>query len=125
MLEIVVRSSERAAQLTQQLLAYAGKGKTMMQPVDIPRIVRDTCELVRASVPKTVHVDVVTEPGIPILETNSAHMQQLVMNLVINAAEAIGEQPGKVTVRASLLLSIRNRFPTFSAMRLFPANIFA
>jgi len=73
-----------------------------MQPVDIPRIVYDTCELTRASVPKTVQVEVVTEPGIPILETNAAHMQQLVMNLVINAAEALGDSSGKVTVSTSL-----------------------
>jgi len=102
MLDLVVRSSERAAQLTQQLLAYAGKGRMTMQPVDIPRIVYDTCELTRASVPKTVQVEVVTEPGIPILETNAAHMQQLVMNLVINAAEALGDSSGKVTVSTSL-----------------------
>ncbi len=56
MLEIVVRSSERAAHLTQQLLAYAGKGKTFLEPVSIPRIVHDTCELVRASVPKIVQI---------------------------------------------------------------------
>jgi PAS domain S-box-containing protein len=122
MLEIVVRSSERAAQLTQQLLAYAGKGKTMLQPVDIPRIVRDTCELVRASVPKTVQVVLVTEPGIPILETNAAHMQQLVMNLVINAAEAIGEQPGTVTVRTSLALIGAEPVPNVLGYALAPGE---
>ena len=122
MLEIVVRSSERAAQLTQQLLAYAGKGKTMTQPVDMPRIVRDTCELVRASVPKTVRIEIVIEPAIPILETNSAHMQQLVMNLVINAAEAIGEKSGKVTVRASLLQLASQPVPNVLGYALVPGE---
>jgi len=100
MLEIVVRSSERAAHLTQQLLAYAGKGKTFLEPVSIPRIVRDTCELVRASVPKTVQIIDVLDADVPLIQTNTGQMEQLVMNLVINAAEAIGEANGNVTVRA-------------------------
>ncbi len=99
MLEIVVRSSERAAHLTQQLLAYAGKGKTFLEPVSIPRIVHDTCELVRASVPKAVQIVDVSDSGVPVIETNTAQMQQIVMNLVINATEAIGEESGTVTVR--------------------------
>lgn len=101
MLEIVVRSSERAAHLTQQLLAYAGKGKTFLEPVNVPHIVHDTCELVRASVPKTVKIVDATDSEVPVIETNTGQMQQLVMNLVINAAEAIGEQSGTVTVRAA------------------------
>jgi PAS domain S-box-containing protein len=101
MLEIVVRSSERAAHLTQQLLAYAGKGKTFVEPVSIPRIIHDTCELVRASVPKSVRILDKTEDDVPMIETNTGQMQQIVMNLVINASEAIGEEPGNVTVTAS------------------------
>jgi CheY-like chemotaxis protein len=54
---------------------------------------------VRASVPKTVQIVDVTDPGVPVIETNTAQMQQIVMNLVINAAEAIGEESGAVTVR--------------------------
>lgn len=99
MLEIVVRSSERAAHLTQQLLAYAGKGKTFLEPVSMPRIVHDTCELVRASVPRTIQIVDVKDPGVPVIETNTAQMQQIVMNLVINATEAIGEEGGTVMVR--------------------------
>ena len=102
MLELVVRSSERAAHLTQQLLAYAGKGKTFLEPVSVPRIVHDTCELVRVSVPKTMQIVDVTDPGVPVIETNTGQMQQIVMNLVINATEAIGEENGTVRVRTSM-----------------------
>jgi PAS domain S-box-containing protein len=102
MLELVLRSSERAAHLTQQLLAYAGKVQIVLEPADISRITRDACELVRGSVPKNIHVRIETAEGIPSIEANAAQMQQVIVNLVMNAAEAMGELEGSVTVRTAL-----------------------
>ena len=102
MLEVVVRSSERAAHLTRQLLAYAGKDKNFAEPVNVPRVIRDTCELVRVSVPKTITIVNTSDSHIPVIETNTAQIQQLIMNLLINATEAIGEKNGLVSVRTTM-----------------------
>jgi two-component system, cell cycle sensor histidine kinase and response regulator CckA len=102
MLEIVLRSSERAAHLTQQLLAYAGKVEVRLEPADISQIARDACEPARISIPKNIHLKIEPADDIPVIETNVGHMRQVIVNLVMNAVEAIGEERGVVTVRTAM-----------------------
>jgi two-component system, cell cycle sensor histidine kinase and response regulator CckA len=98
MLHDIIRASERAADLTRQLLAYAGKGKFVIEPVDVSELVRDISELLRSSVPRTVELALDLNLGLPPIEGDSSQIQQLVMNLILNAVEATGERPGKVRV---------------------------
>jgi len=103
MLEIVLHSSERAAVLTQQLLAYSGQVQFPLKPGDISTIVRDSCNRVRDSIPSNVRLAVECADNIPLVETNPDHVQQIVANLVVNAAEAIGEADGVITVRIAMM----------------------
>jgi PAS domain S-box-containing protein len=98
MLDDVITASERAAALTRQLLAYSGKGKFLIQPVDISELVREMTKLVQASIPKTVALRLQFAPDLPPVVGDATQLQQLIMNLVINAAEAIGDSPGLVTI---------------------------
>jgi PAS domain S-box-containing protein len=98
MLDDVIDASERAATLTRQLLAYSGKGKFVIQPVDISDLVREMTKLVQASVPKAVALRLRLASDLPPVIGDVAQLQQLIMNLVINAAEAIGDNPGSVMV---------------------------
>src|SRR5581483_11373529 len=67
---------------------------------NLQELVRSTCNLVRATIPKVIHLDVQTSRDTPMLEADSSQIQQIVMNLIINAAEAIGDdKPGIVSVR--------------------------
>ena len=102
MLETVSRSSERAAHLVRQLLAYAGKAIAPLECVDLSQLVKDTSELVRATIPRPIQLIVDADPNLPKVETNEAQMQQLLINLIVNAAEAIGDAAGVVKVKASL-----------------------
>ncbi len=98
MLRDIIRASERAADLTRQLLAYAGKGKFVIEPVDVSELVRDISELLRSSVPHTIELALHLGAGLPAVEADASQMQQLVMNLILNAVEATGERPGVVRV---------------------------
>ena len=91
-LENVVMTTQRAADLTRQLLAYAGKGRFIISNVDLSELVREIANLIQASIPKTVQLRLNLQEHVPPVEADASQMQQLVMNLVINAAEAIGEQ---------------------------------
>ena len=102
-LENVVLTTQRAADLTRQLLAYAGKGRFVVSNVDLSDLVREIANLIQASIPKTVQLRLNLEEGISPVEADASQMQQLVMNLVINAAEAIGESNGTVMVTTGLL----------------------
>ena len=102
-LQNVVSTAERAAVLTRQLLAYAGKGRFVIQPLDLSALVREIGSLLETSMPRTVRLDLRLNQALPPIEGDAAQIQQLIMNLVINAAEAIGAHTaGTVTVSTSL-----------------------
>ena len=90
-LEQIIRSSERAADLTRQLLAYSGKGKFLIQAIHLSKLVRETTQLIRLSIPKAVSIEFVLDEKMPPIQGDMGQLQQIVMNLVINAAEAIPE----------------------------------
>jgi two-component system cell cycle sensor histidine kinase/response regulator CckA len=96
-------SAERAADLTRQLLAYSGRGQFMVGPVNVSDVVAEIITLVKASISKTVDIRLELERRIPAIEADRSQIQQLAMNLVINGAEAIGEnRPGKVVVKTGV-----------------------
>jgi PAS domain S-box-containing protein len=101
MLTDALKAGERAASLTAQLLAYAGKGRFFLQPVDLSRLVNELVPLIRATIPPKVTIKLKLAPGCPAVRGDASQLQQLLMNLVINGAEAIGDAVGTVTVRAS------------------------
>lgn len=99
-LEIIARSGERAAHLTRQLLAYAGKGPLLVERVNLSAIVTETFDLIRASIPPHVRVIVQADDRLPCIDADSGQVQQVVMNLLINGAEAVpADRPGTVFVR--------------------------
>jgi CheY-like chemotaxis protein len=87
----VVNASARAADLTHQMLAFAGKGRFVTQSIDLSELVREISNLIERAVPKNVHVRLKLDTNLPAIEVDPSQMQQLIMNLVINGAEAIGE----------------------------------
>jgi nitrogen-specific signal transduction histidine kinase len=101
-LQDLTKSAEKAAELTMQLLAYAGKGRFIIAPLDLSDLVTDINKLIGASIPKTVTVRLELEKGLPAIEGDRNQLQQLVMNLIINASEAIGEDRGTIVVRTGM-----------------------
>ncbi len=101
MLEIVMSSSDRAARLTQQLLEYAGKIQVLLEAADIERVLWTACEAARDSIPRNIRLHFEPAKDIPIIETNAGYLQQIVLHLVTNAAEAIGTQTGVITVKSA------------------------
>jgi PAS domain S-box-containing protein len=92
------RASRRAVDLVKQLLNYAGKGRREVRPVDIARVVGDTISIVRASVSPKIRLELDAPPSLRI-QADHGQVQQLLLNLVLNAAEAIGEASGEVHIR--------------------------
>lgn len=97
--DIIKRIVQRAAGLTRQLLAYAGKGKFAVEPVDLSRIVADTRTMLEVSVSKKAVVTYHLASDLPAIEADPAQIHQVVFNLVINASEALGDKSGAIAVR--------------------------
>ncbi len=98
MLRDIIRASERAADLTRQLLAYAGKGNFVIEPVNLSAMVREISDLIRSSAPRNVALELDLQLDVPPIEADATQMQQLVMNLILNAAEATSDRSGEVRI---------------------------
>jgi PAS domain S-box-containing protein len=98
-IEKAVSAARRAADLTRQLLAYSGRGQFERRPIHLNHLIQENLHLFEVAVPKNVVLrSELTEP-LPSIMGDAGQIQQVVMNLIINAAEAIGERPGQVVVR--------------------------
>jgi CheY-like chemotaxis protein len=94
MLLDAIAASETAAHLTKQLLAYAGKGRFVLEVVDLSAVVQEIKTLIQSSIPKAVQLRLDLQNGLPPIEADLSQVKQLIMNLIINAAEAIPEDQG-------------------------------
>ncbi|MCA9972873.1 MAG: PAS domain S-box protein [Anaerolineales bacterium] len=93
-----VRAAERAADLTQKMLAYSGRGHFTVLPLNLNALITENLHLFRTGLPKNVELQSRLSPALPPIEADPGQMQQVVMNLIINGAEAIGDRPGRVLV---------------------------
>lgn len=103
MLAGVIAASERAAKLTQQLLAYAGRETRKVGAVDLDSMIAEIVPLLHAGIPRTVDLNLELAGNLPPVEGDEGQLQQIVMNLVINGAEAVAPgATGSVTVKTEL-----------------------
>jgi PAS domain S-box-containing protein len=91
-------ASQRATDLTRQMLAYSGKGGYCVKIVDLNQLVRENADLFKASIAKGVIITAQLAPELPPLAADPGQMQQVIMNLITNAAEAIGDGVGAISV---------------------------
>jgi signal transduction histidine kinase/CheY-like chemotaxis protein len=90
--------SRRAADLCRQLLAYAGKGRFVIQPVDLNKMIQEMQNMFEVSVSKKAVLRCEMARTLPAVEADYMQMQQVLMNLVINASESLQDREGVITV---------------------------
>ncbi|MEI7773013.1 MAG: ATP-binding protein [Chloroflexales bacterium] len=91
----------QAAGLTKQLLTYAGKGEIRIGPVALNPVVHELIDLLRGSFVRSIAVQLELAVALPPVLGDSTQIRQVVLNLLTNAAEAIGAGPGQITVATS------------------------
>ncbi len=94
----ITQSAKRAANLCQQLLAYSGKGRFEKRTLDLNAVITEMEQMLKLSISKKAAIRFSLSPSIPLLEADLSQIQQVVMNLVINASEAITTANGVITV---------------------------
>jgi len=87
-----------AADLTRQLLAYAGGGQLQVRRVPLEKVVDETARLVRRVAPSIVTIEIVATEDGAFVEGDEVQLRQVVMNLVTNAFDALGETQGKIVI---------------------------
>lgn len=101
MLQGVIRAGERAAELTRKMLSYAGKGNFQIELTNFGQLVCNTCDTIRPSIPDTIRLECHGECGTPPVVADSQQLRQVVMELVMNAVEAIEGGRGSIAVRSA------------------------
>ncbi|MFZ4620735.1 MAG: PAS domain S-box protein [Bacteroidota bacterium] len=98
-----IKASERVADLTKQLLAYSGRGKFVIDEIDLNMLVKENVQILGVSIPKTAKL--LYELASPSLKFRGdiSQIQQVIMNLIINAGEAMDPNPGTIIVRTGMI----------------------
>jgi PAS domain S-box-containing protein len=97
-LQEIERASRRAADLCRQMLAYSGKGRFIVERHDLSELVREMAHMLEVSVSKRATVEHRFASGLPAVEADATQVRQIVMNLMTNASEALGDRRGTITI---------------------------
>jgi two-component system cell cycle sensor histidine kinase/response regulator CckA len=95
----IERAAARAADLCRQMLAYAGKGRFLVAPIDVAELVRGTIDLLRLSIRKNARLHIDLDTRCPRVIGDETQIQQVVMNLVMNASDALPASGGAIDIR--------------------------
>jgi signal transduction histidine kinase/CheY-like chemotaxis protein len=94
MLDQIETAARRAADLCKQMLAYSGKGRFVVQRLDLNKLIEDTTHLLQISIAKNCVLRFNLARDLPVIRADATQLRQVIMNLVINGSEAIGSRSG-------------------------------
>ncbi|MFQ5628264.1 MAG: response regulator, partial [bacterium] len=102
-LEDIEKASQRAAELCRQMLAYSGKGQFVVEAVNLSEIVKDIANLLEVSISKKASLRYHFASELPAIEADSTQLRQVIMNLITNASDAIGDKAGVIKITTGTL----------------------
>ncbi len=105
--EAIEKAARRAADLTNQMLAYSGKGRFVVERIDLNRLVEEMSHLLGTVISKKATIKFDLAPGLPPVEGDPTQLRQVVMNLITNASDAIGDRVGLITVTTGVMRADR------------------
>lgn len=109
-LQDIRESGLRAADLTNQLLSYAGKGHFVLEQVNLNQLLEAMAPLLKSSISKLAAVQYRFKTELPVIQADPSQIRQVIMNLITNASEAIGEQKGNIIITTSTVVAAGSFF---------------
>ena len=101
-IEQIERAAVRASELTNQMLAYSGKGQLVVEAVQINDVVQEMANLLLVSKGKAASLVYDFADDLPFIEVDPTQLRQVIMNLITNASDAIGEGPGTIRLTTEM-----------------------
>ncbi len=98
-LEQIERSAKKAAELTSNLLAFSRRSPTQFRVLDPGKLAGETIDIIRFSVPSSIEIEGQIQPELPAVEADETQIQQVLVNLAINARDALPEAKGRIVLR--------------------------
>ncbi|MDP6634921.1 MAG: response regulator [Phycisphaerae bacterium] len=103
----IKRASQRAAELARQMLAYSGKGKFVIEALSLPEIVEEMAHILEVSISKKAVLKYNYAENLPLFEGDATQVRQIIMNLITNASESIGDRSGVISVTVGAMQADR------------------
>jgi PAS domain S-box-containing protein len=94
----IEQAAARAADLAKQMLAYSGKGKFVVENIDLNTLLQEMLHMLEVSISKKAVLRLNPYQPLPSVEADATQMRQIIMNLVINASEAIADKSGVIAI---------------------------
>ncbi|EKD59153.1 MAG: hypothetical protein ACD_55C00138G0001, partial [uncultured bacterium] len=107
-LQRIEQAASRAADLSKQMLAYSGKGKFVIQTIDLNRLIREMTHMLEVSISKKAVLNFNLADPLPPIEADATQLHQIIMNLIINASEAIDRESGVISITTGSMQCARN-----------------
>jgi PAS domain S-box-containing protein len=101
-LQRIKAAAVHGGEIVRQLMIYSGKESPVFEPVDVSHVIEEMLPLLKISISKHAILNIELDENIPEVRANPAQIRQVVMNLVTNASEAVGERAGVILIRTSL-----------------------
>jgi signal transduction histidine kinase len=95
-----IEATVRASETVRQIMAYAGQDRHETESINLAELIREIMPLLRVCMPKNLSIDLRLPDDLPLIQANAAQIRQMVMNLVLNAVEAVGVGQGVILVAA-------------------------
>ncbi|MBT7303828.1 MAG: response regulator, partial [Victivallales bacterium] len=102
-IEEISKASQRAAELAKQMLAYSGKGRFVVEAVDLSELVQEMTHMLEVSVSKKAVLRYEFADNLPAVEADATQIRQVIMNLITNASDAIGDRSGVISIVTGLM----------------------
>ena len=94
----IKKASQRAAELSSQMLAYSGKGRFIVEALDLSAMVEEMTHMLKVSISKKAILKYNFSKNLPAIEADATQVRQVIMNLITNASEAIGDRSGAISI---------------------------
>ncbi len=102
-IEDCLKAAKRAADLTRQMLAYSGRGHFIVADISLNELIEENLHILKSAVSKNVSIGLSLADDIPCISADVAQVQQVVMNFITNASEAIGEMQGSIHITTGVM----------------------
>ncbi len=99
----ISKAAAHAANLTRQMLAYSGKGRFVVKQIDLQKVIEEMVSMISVSISKSAVLRYDFAPDLPRVEADATQLRQVIMNLVTNASEAIGDKSGVISIHTGAM----------------------
>ncbi|MFO0947970.1 MAG: response regulator [Planctomycetota bacterium] len=121
----IAEAGQKAADLTRHLMTYTGQSSPVQRSLHLSKLVLDIEPVAHATIPKTIPLSFNLAEDLPLIEADPVQLEQAIMNLILNAADAIDDEEGRITIRTGIVKGSPAPLPELEGDESLPEGMYA